>query len=122
MAKQPARLADFEIPRGEGPLPDASVVAQDVPPPAGVEVKAPAQVEAVDDQVPALPPAQPLPTPDVVPMRIAPRPVAEARQAMTIRLPVSMHERLRILMFTSRRSQQQIVEDALNAFLKANQI
>jgi predicted transcriptional regulator len=56
-----------------------------------------------------------------VPMRITPRPIAEARQAMTVRLPVSMHERLRVLMFASRRSQQQIVEDALDAFLKANQ-
>jgi hypothetical protein len=56
----------------------------------------------------------------IVPLRIAPRPIAEARQAMTVRPPVSMHERLRVLMFASRRSQQQIVEDALDAFLKAN--
>jgi predicted transcriptional regulator len=40
---------------------------------------------------------------------------------MTIRLPVSMHERIRMLMFTSRRSQQDIVEAALDAFLRANQ-
>ena len=116
MAKQPARLADFAIPRGEGAPTDASVV-QDVPAPADqVEATAPVQGAAANDQPPAPPPPV-----QVVPMRIAPRPVAEARQAMTIRLPVSMHERIRTLMFTSRRSQQDIVEDALHAFLTANQ-
>ena len=97
MARQPTRLADFEIPRGEGL-------------PAAVQVTA-----AVEPQAP-----EPL-DPGIVPMRIAPRPIAEARQAMTVRLPVSMHERLRVLMFASRRSQQQIVEDALDAFLRANE-
>jgi hypothetical protein len=53
-------------------------------------------------------------------LRLAPRPQAEPRQAMTVRLPVGMHERVRLLMFTSRRSQQEIVEDALHAFLSAN--
>ena len=97
MAKQPARLADFEIPRGDGPPVDVQVTA-------AVEPHAPEP-----------------PDPGIVPMRITPRPIAEARQAMTVRLPVSMHERLRVLMFASRRSQQQIVEDAMDAFLKANQ-
>jgi hypothetical protein len=96
MAKQPARLADFAIPRGDGLPADVQVAA-------AVE---PHTAEPAD--------------PGIVPMRIAPRPIAEARQAMTVRLPVSMHERLRVLMFASRRSQQQIVEDALDAFLKAN--
>jgi hypothetical protein len=97
VAKQPARLADFEIPRGD---------------------KLPADVQATAAVEPHPPE---LPDPGIVPMRIAPRPIAEARQAMTVRLPISMHERLRVLMFASRRSQQQIVEDALDAFLKANQ-
>jgi hypothetical protein len=91
MAKQPARLADFEIPRGDGLPVDVQVTA------------------AVGPHAPELP------DPGIVPMRVTPR------QAMTVRLPVSMHERLRVLMFASRRSQQQIVEDALDAFLKANQ-
>ena len=95
MAKQPARLADFDIPRGDGLPADVRVTAAVEP-----------HLEPLD--------------PDTVPMRIAPRPIAEARQAMTVRLPISMHERLRVLMFASRRSQQQIVEDALDAFLKAN--
>jgi hypothetical protein len=108
-------LADFEIPRGDGPPPDAQV-AQDAPPSADhVEATAARPAEAANDQPPAPPAA------DGVPMRIAPRPIAEARQAMTVRLPVSMHERIRTLMFTSRRSQQDIVEDALNAFLTANE-
>jgi hypothetical protein len=97
MAKQPARLADFDIPRSDGL-------------PADVQVTATVEPHAPE-----------LPDPGIVPMRITPRPIAEARQAMTVRLPVSMHERLRVLMFASRRSQQQIVEDALDAFLKANQ-
>jgi hypothetical protein len=108
MAKQPARLADFEIPRGEGQLTEAQTEIEGAAPPPEAEPPTP-------------PPAQPAPEPEIVPMRIAPRPVAEARQAMTVRLPVSMHERIRVLMFTSRRSQQDIVEDALNAFLTANQ-
>ena len=53
---------------------------------------------------------------------VCPRPPAEARQAMSIRLPVSTHERIRLLMFVSWCSQQDIVEDALNAFLTANQV
>jgi hypothetical protein len=108
MAKQPARLADFEIPRGEGQLTEAQTEIEGAAAPPEAEPPTP-------------PPAQPAPEPEIVPMRIAPRPVAEARQAMTVRLPVSMHERIRVLMFTSRRSQQDIVEDALNAFLTANQ-
>lgn len=41
---------------------------------------------------------------------------------MTVRLPVSMHERLQTLMFTSRRSQQDIVEVALDALLKESHL
>ena len=119
MARQPARLADFEIPRGEGSVPDVQAV-QD--PAAADEAGAAAvQVVAAASDQPA-PQAQAAPAADAVPLRIAPRPPAEARQAMTIRLPVSMHERIRLLMFVSRRSQQDIVEDALNAFLTANQV
>jgi hypothetical protein len=112
MAKQPTRLADFEIPRSEGALPD--VVSPAV-------VAAPLEVPPPLVSVPASPVVMPRALPDVVPVRISPRPVAEARQAMTIRLPVSMHERIRMLMFTSRRSQQDIVEAALDAFLTASQ-
>jgi hypothetical protein len=112
MTKQPTRLADFEIPRSEGALPVA------VPP-----AVAAAPLEAPPPLVPVPAPAAVMSKalPDVVPVRISPRPVAEARQAMTIRLPISMHERIRMLMFTSRRSQQDIVEAALDAFLSANQ-
>lgn len=110
MAKQPTRLADFEIPRSEGALPIglplADAAAPSEPPPSPVPAPALAALQALSD---------------VVPVRIAPRPLAEARQAMTVRLPVSMHERIRMLMFTSRRSQQDIVEAALDAFLAANQ-
>ncbi len=110
MVKQPTRLADFEIPRNEGALPNA------VPP---AEAAAPS--EAPPSPVPAPAVVMPQALSDVVPVRISPRPLAEARQAMTVRLPVSMHERIRMLMFTSRRSQQDIVEAALDAFLTANQ-
>ncbi len=112
MAKQPTRLADFEIPRSDGSLPDA------VPP---AEAAAPLEAPPPSVPVPAPAAAMPHALPDVVPVRISPRPVAEARQAMTIRLPVSMHERIRMLMFTSRRSQQDIVEAALDAFLTTHQ-
>jgi hypothetical protein len=115
MARQPARLADFEIPRGEGAVPD--VQATQHPAPADEAGGAAVQVVAASDQ-----PAPQAQAADAVPLRIAPRPPAEARQAMTIRLPVSTHERIRLLMFVSRRSQQDIVEDALNAFLTANQV
>ena len=96
-------------------------IAQDAPPSADqIEATARGPAEAANEQQPStLQAAQPVA--DVAAIRIAPRPVAEARQAMTVRLPVSMHERIRTLMFTSRRSQQDIVEDALNAFLTANQ-
>ncbi len=121
MAKQATRLSDFQIPRTEG------ILSQD---------KAPkADPNASEVAVPAEPLPQPVSPPQklaealarehtsehaVVPNRIAPRPLAEPRQAMTVRLPVSMHERIRMLMFMSRRSQQDIVEEALDAFLIAN--
>ena len=115
MARQPARLADFEIPRGEGAVPDVQAIQH--PAPADEAGGAAVQVVAASDQ-----PAPQAQAADAVPLRIAPRPPAEARQAMTIRLPVSTHERIRLLMFVSRRSQQDIVEDALNAFLTTNQV
>jgi predicted DNA-binding protein len=40
---------------------------------------------------------------------------------MTIRLPVGIHERIRTLMYTTRRSKQEIVEAALNSHLLANE-
>ena len=112
MVRQLTRLADFEIPRSGGALPNA------VPP---AEAAAPSEAPPSPVSVPAPVAAMPQALSDVVPVRISPRPLAEARQAMTIRLPVSMHERIRMLMFTSRRSQQDIVEAALDAFLRANQ-
>ena len=119
MARQPARLADFEIPRGEGAVPDIQAGQHPAPAEEAGAAAVQVQVVAASDQ-PTL--AQAAPAADAVPLRIAPRPPAEARQAMTIRLPVSTHERIRLLMFVSRRSQQDIVEDALNAFLTANQV
>jgi hypothetical protein len=116
MARQPARLADFEIPRlGGHSQPGAA------PSEADVDDSSVAKGNATSP--PALLPKA-LPTTDIAPavVRIAPRPIVEARQAMTIRLPVSMHERIRTLMFMSRRSQQDIVEDALNALLSANKL
>jgi len=112
MAKQATRLSEFQIPRNDG---------------VGSESMGSGEVSAADQQ--STQPASKLPNaalsgrePEQVlfPVRIAPRPPAEPRQAMTVRLPVSMHERMRILMFTSRRSQQDIVEAALDAFLKAS--
>ncbi len=121
MAKQATRLSDFQIPRTEGILSQDKVSKAD---PDALEVAVPAEPLLQ----PVLPPqklAETLAwehTPEhaVVPNRIAPRPAAEPRQAMTVRLPVSMHERIRMLMFMSRRSQQDIVEEALDAFLIAN--
>ncbi len=112
MAKQATRLSEFQIPRndsagsesvGSGEVsaaPHLSAQPASNPSNAAVSGRAPEQV--------------------LLPVRIAPRPPAEPRQAMTVRLPVNMHERMRILMFTSRRSQQDIVEEALDAFLTAN--
>ncbi len=118
MARQPARLADFEIPRGEGAVPNAQAVQH----PASADEAGAAADQALAASDEPAPQAQAAPAADADPLRIAPRPPAEARQAMTIRLPVSTHERIRLLMFVSRRSQQDIVEDALNAFLTANQV
>lgn len=122
MARQPTRLADFEIPRGENATPDLpdvdNVPSRDLKDPAApfhiASAKYPEAAAVSASKTPDAPVA------DIVPVRIAPRPAVEARQAMTVRLPVSMHERIRTLMFTSRRSQQDIVEDALHAFLAAN--
>lgn len=121
MAKQATRLSDFQIPRAEG------VVSE-----SGLPEASPSTSEASTPVAPPPPPVQVSPKPanaiaweqtpehEVFPVRIAPRPPAEPRQAMTVRLPVSMHERIRMLMFTSRRSQQDIVEEALDAFLRTN--
>lgn len=121
MAKHVSRLSDFEIPRAEGASSEGAVLKGDP--------------EPLDPANPAEVPSQsPLPHQKgaeaaareqtseytAFPTRIVPRPVAEPRQAITVRLPVSMHERIRTLMFTSRRSQQDIVEDALNTILTAN--
>jgi hypothetical protein len=124
MARQPTRLADFEIPRGESVPPDLSVV-EDAPSAGLKESATLPRDELTRDPAPqktaSVSPAPEASLADIVPVRIAPRPAVEARQAMTVRLPVSMHERIRTLMFTSRRSQQDIVEAALHAFLSANQ-
>ncbi len=112
MAKQATRLSEFQIPRNDG---------------LGLESLGSGEVSTAPQLS-----AQPASSPSnatvsgrvfeqgLFPVRIAPRPPSEPRQAMTVRLPVSMHERMRILMFTSRRSQQDIVEEALDAFLKAS--
>ncbi len=124
MAKQATRLSDFQIPRADGIASVSGLPAQLLPTP-----ETSAQVEPPSSPAPVQ--VSPKPTDvvareqthehEVFPMRIAPRPPAEPRQAMTVRLPVSMHERIRILMFTSRRSQQDIVEEALAGFFQANQ-
>jgi len=116
MAKQATRLSDFQIPRADAHVPESKVPDEAS---AGLEAALPIE---------PLPPSKPpqalafeqAPEHEIFPIRITPRPPAEPRQAMTVRLPVSMHERIRMLMFTSRRSQQDIVEEALDAFLKAN--
>jgi hypothetical protein len=58
-----------------------------------------------------------LATPVVLPT-VAPRPQAEVRQALTVRVPVSIHERLRTAAFATRLSQQELVEQALDQFLR----
>lgn len=106
MAKQATRLSDFQIPRSDGVTSERNKSKEpSIDPEVAVVVERPRSA----------------PEHLVVPVRIAPRPAAESRQAMTVRLPVSMHERIRMLMFASRRSQQDIVEEALNAFLSANE-
>lgn len=112
MAKQATRLSEFQIPRNDG------VGAESM---GGGEVSAAPQLSAQPASNPSNTVVSGRASEQVpLPLRIAPRPPAEPRQAMTVRLPVSMHERMRILMFTSRRSQQDIVEEALDALLKAN--
>lgn len=115
MAKQATRLSDFHIPRSEVHVDDTKVPAEVS---AGLEAIQPVQPVPTLRQTVAL---QQAPEHEIFPIRIAPRPLAEPRQALTVRLPVSMHERVRMLMFTSRRSQQDIVEEALDTFLKVNQ-
>lgn len=126
MSKQPTRLSDFQIPREEvlqkspvapspAPVVHPGFNNADMEPigrlgKPGIEVGEGAAASA------ALAPRE-----DTM-ARIAPRPPAEPRQALTVRLPVSMHERVRTLMFVSRRSQQDIVEEALDAFLKKNEV
>jgi len=112
MAKQATRLSEFQIPRNDG-VGSESIGSGEVPaaPQLSAKPASSPSSAAVSER---------LPEQVLFPVRIAPRPPAEPRQAMTVRLPVSMHERMRILMFTSRRSQQDIVEEALNAFLKGN--
>lgn len=116
MAKQATRLSDFHIPRADAHSPESKVQDESF---AGPEAAVPVQPlpASKPPQVSAIEQAS---EHEIVPIRIAPRPPAEPRHAMTVRLPVSMHERIRTLMFTSRRSQQDIVEEALDAFLKAN--
>jgi hypothetical protein len=121
MAKHASRLSDFQIPRVDG------VISEDIALKGGPV--APEVPKPVEPSPELLPPPQNWPEATkweqtsehaVFPVRIAPRPAAEPRHAITVRLPVSMHERIRTLIFTSRRSQQDIVEDALNVFLTAN--
>lgn len=116
MAKQATRLSEFQIPRVDAHVSESKVTDE-----ASSGLKAALPVEPLPPSKPpqALAFEQALEH-EIFPIRITPRPPAEPRQAMTVRLPVSMHERIRMLMFTSRRSQQDIVEEALDTFLKTN--
>jgi hypothetical protein len=145
MARQPTRLADFQSPRGEAPSHDITqggeppmvdvLHGQPSKPAKDIEMSVEmgrgemlpnrditAALQSQEFQSQRSRATEPVIAPEFVPVRIVPRPVAEVRQAMTVRLPVSLHERMRMLMFTSRRSQQDIVEEALDAFLRAHDV
>lgn len=112
MGKQARRLSEFQIPRNDG----LDLTGSD-----SREVSMDTQLNGEPASNPSSAAVLgPVIEQGLLPVRLAPRPPSEPRQAMTVRLPVTMHERMRILMFTSRRSQQDIVEEALDAFLKAN--
>ena len=119
MGKQPARLSDFQIPReGAEAIPSVQEPMAVAPEPS-----VPIQPLPTVQEPPIQPVAIAAPPASVAPYAIPtlkPRPVADPRQALTTRLPVSMHERMRVLMFASRITQQDLVESAIDAYLRAN--
>ncbi len=119
MGKQPARLSDFQIPREGAEVIPAVQEPIAVAPEASVPIQLPptAQEPHIQPAAIAAPPASAAPF--AIPT-LKPRPIAEPRQALTTRLPVSMHERMRVLMFASRMTQQDLVESAIDAYLRAN--
>jgi hypothetical protein len=121
MARQPVRLSDFQIPRGEGGFPTDTFAIGEVDKTSEAEA-APAEPEGEGVLT-----SRSYPSSDTVgtirletqaPVKIAARPPVEPRQAMTVRLPISLHERMRVAMFATRRSQQDLVEEAIDLFLK----
>jgi hypothetical protein len=121
MTKQPTRLSNFQIPRGEASAIENSQAEQTAPPP----VVSPSPQAAVGPSAPLAIAAMPLPPGPVVPAAptIASLPQAEApteipRRALGARVPVALAERLRAYLYVSRRSQQEVVEAALDAYLR----
>ena len=87
--------------------PPPPVIVQAEP---SVRVPAPAPARA-QTVVPVTLSAPPVPQP-------IPRPIEEPRRQIGARVPLSLSERLRTYMFVSRKSQQEAIEAALDAYLK----
>jgi hypothetical protein len=133
MTKQPSRLADFQIPReaidrpaSRQTEPPAEVPAERqatepvalpvlppaVAPAAGPASAAPAALPVPPPVSPRLPPASP------VVIASVPLPATEPRKQVGARIRVSVAERLRAYQFYSREEQQDIVERALDEYLR----
>lgn len=87
MSKRPISPLSLKIPKGHGAVPEA---------------------------------IGPVPVPATVPPPPAPMPAAPAnmpRTAMTYRPTVATHEKLRLLSFKTRRPMQELVDEAVEAWL-----
>ena len=118
MSKQPTRLADFPIPRestgqaegASGTLPASAPVNSPPAPPSG---------SAAPSQTASLAPL-PAPVPSGVPVVAPiPLPAQEPRKHVGARVRLSVAERLRTFMYVNREEQQEIVERALDEYLRA---
>lgn len=107
MAKRPLTplsLGSTIAPPGEGSIPEATPATAPTPAPTAPE-----------------PPAAPAPAPVATARPTPPpSPTPEPRTAMTYRPTVNNHERLRKVSFTTRRSMQELVDEAVTEWLAKN--
>lgn len=114
MSKQPTRLSDFQIPREGNGMADSSRTE----PPSLHESILPVPVVSPTD---VASPSPPRPAPTVTLSLALPQaetPPEIPRRALGARVPVPLAERLRAYLYVSRRSQQEVVEAALDSYLR----
>jgi len=104
MTKQPTRLADFPIPRSAGADVDGTHTDQPAAVPHAMLAPAPAAPPSLAPTLATLPETE--------------RPPEIPRRALGARVPVPLAERLRAYLYVSRRSQQEVVEAALDDYLR----